>query len=481
MWALVIGFFMILVDSTIVSVATPALLQAFDAEITQVMWVTSAYLLAYVVPLLITGRLGDRFGPRRLYLIGLLGFTAASLWCGLAGDITSLILARVAQGLAAALMTPQTMTVITRMFPPHRRGTAMGLWGGIAGLATLVGPILGGLLVTGPGWEWIFIINVPIGVIGFVLAVMWVPRLSSRAHRFDWFGVLLSAVALFSIVFGIQEGETFNWSLPVLGLIAFGVLVLMAFIWWQQKSSAPLTPPVLFRDRNFSLANVCIVTVGFVITAMPIPLVLYFQSGRGLTAAESALMFAPSAVLSGVLAPFVGRYVQSRNPKGVAIFGLSMLAIALLMYAAMFVSNSPLLWMLLPSVLLGFANACMWGPISLTATRNLPPERAGAGSGVYNTTRQVGAVLGSAVVTAVLAAQLVRTLGPSGEGLLHATTPIPPADLAPFAESMAIAILVPAAVALVGMSVAFFWKAPTLEQLGRAPRTTETEAQSVTT
>ena len=185
LWALVIGFFMILVDSTIVSVANPAILRDLDADITSVIWVTSGYLLAYAVPLLITGRLGDRFGPKRMYMIGLVVFTAASAWCGFAGDITSLVAARVVQGLGAALMTPQTMAVITRIFPPNKRGAAMGLWGSVAGIATLVGPILGGVLVDNLGWEWIFFVNVPVGVVAFVLAWRLVPNLETHAHSFD--------------------------------------------------------------------------------------------------------------------------------------------------------------------------------------------------------------------------------------------------------------------------------------------------------
>ncbi|MGA8255584.1 MAG: MFS transporter, partial [Nocardioides sp.] len=160
---------MILVDSTIVSVATPALIEDLQADVNDVVWVTSAYLLAYAVPVLITGRLGDRFGPKRLYLVGLTVFTIASLACGLTGSIEGLIVARVVQGLGAAMITPQTMAIITRIFPAQRRGKAMALWGATAGVATLVGPILGGVLVDVAGWEWIFFINVPVGIVGFVL------------------------------------------------------------------------------------------------------------------------------------------------------------------------------------------------------------------------------------------------------------------------------------------------------------------------
>ena len=205
LFALCLGFFMILVDTTIVSVATPAIISELHADMNSVVWVTSAYLLAYAVLVLITGRLGDRFGPKNLYLLGLTVFTLASLWCGFRPDRDA-DHRRVVQGLGAALLTPQTMAVITRIFPADRRGQAMALWGATAGVATLVGPILGGILVDALGWEWIFFINIPVGVVGFMLAVRLVPRSDPHAH-FDWLGVALSGVGMFLLVFGLQQGH----------------------------------------------------------------------------------------------------------------------------------------------------------------------------------------------------------------------------------------------------------------------------------
>ena len=277
LWALCVGFFMILVDTTIVSVATPTILTALHTDVDSVVWVTSAYLLAYAVPLLITGRLGDRFGPRRVYFVGLTVFTLASLWCGLTGTIDGLIAARVVQGLGASVMMPQTMAVITRTFPAESRGRAMSLWGAVAGVATLVGPILGGVLVDGLGWEWIFFVNVPVGVVGLVLAVRLVPELPTHVRRFDLPGVVLSAVGMFLLVFGIQEGQTYDWGtisgpISVWSLIVAGVAVLAVFIVWQARTKEePLLSLELFRDRNFSLACVAIAAVGFGVTAMAFP------------------------------------------------------------------------------------------------------------------------------------------------------------------------------------------------------------------
>lgn len=261
LWAMVLGFFMILVDSTIVNVANPAIMAALGADYAGVIWVTSAYLLAYAVPLLVTGRLGDRFGPRRIYLVGLAVFTMASLLCGLSDTLPNLVLARALQGFGASMMTPQTMAVITRLFPAERRGVAMGVWGSVAGIAMLIGPLLGGILVDTLGWEWVFFVNIPVGVVAFVLAITRVPALEQHEHRFDLLGVALSTLGLFLVVFGLQEGNAFAWGtiwgpFSVWGLIIAGVVVLGLFVFWQaQHRGEPLVPLELFRHRNFSLAK----------------------------------------------------------------------------------------------------------------------------------------------------------------------------------------------------------------------------------
>jgi EmrB/QacA subfamily drug resistance transporter len=473
LWSLVIGFFMILIDTTIVSVANPRIMEGLDTDINAVIWVTSAYLLAYAVPLLITGRLGDRFGPKRLYLSGLVVFTLASLWCGLSGNVQMLIAARVLQGLGAALMTPQTMAVITRIFPPDRRGAAMGLWGATAGVATLVGPILGGVLVDGLGWEWIFFINVPIGIVGFILAWRLVPSLTTHPHRFDIPGVVLSAVGLFLLVFGLQEGETYNWGtitgpVTVWGLIISGIVVLVLFVSWQAVNKGePLLPLGLFKDRNFSLANIGITTVGFTVTAFGLPLIFYYQMVRGMTPTQSALMMVPMALISGGLAPVVGRIIDRVNPKYITSTGLLLMAVALFWNSALMHPDTPVWLFLLPSAVLGFANAGIWAPLSSTATRNLPPRQAGAGAGVYNTTRQIGAVLGSAAIAVLMQARLAAELpaapggapGSGGEAGGFGGQ-LPPALHDGFSTAMGQSIMLPAAVIVLGAAVALFFARP---------------------
>ena len=502
LWALVIGFFMILIDTTIVSVANPSIMKGLDlgTDYNAVIWVTSAYLLAYAVPLLITGRLGDRFGPKNIYLIGLVIFTLASAWCGFSGalpggGIGMLITARVVQGLGAALMTPQTMAVITRIFPPDRRGAAMGLWGAVAGVATLIGPLLGGVLVDTLGWEWIFFINVPVGIVAFILAMRLVPKLPTHTHAFDILGVLLSGVGMFLLVFGIQEGGTYNWGtigdgpFSVWGLIIAGIVVLIAFVVWQAlNKKEPLLPLPLFKDRNFSLSNGAITTVGFAVTCMALPLVFYFQTVRGLTPTESALMLAPTAVLSGVLAPVMGRLIDKINPKWVATPGLVLFSLSLFLYSRMLTPDVSIWWLLVPSGLLGIAMSGVWGPISATTTRNLPMDQAGAGSGVFNTTRQIGAVLGSASISALITSRLAADLpkAPGGAAAPATTTgtELPTFLHAGFTQAMSEALLLPAAVAFLGALIVIWWEKPRPPAWGpraAAPAGAQAEAQAAAT
>ncbi|MFF1815882.1 DHA2 family efflux MFS transporter permease subunit [Kribbella sp. NPDC058245] len=469
LWALVVGFFMILVDSTIVSVATPSILADFGTDVGSVIWVTSAYLLAYAVPLLVTGRLGDRIGPKKMYLTGLTVFTLASLWCGLTNSIAMLIVARVVQGLGASMVTPQTMAVITRIFPPDQRGKAMSLWGATAGVAVLVGPILGGVLVDGLGWQWIFFVNVPVGVIGFVLAMRLVPDLPTQKHKFDLLGVALSTVGLFLLVFGIQEGQKHNWDQTVWLMIIAGVVIIGLFVLWQARNrNEPLLPLALFRDRNFSLANVAITTVGFAVTAMAIPLMLYAQVVRGLSPTKAALLLAPMAIISGALAPFVGRLVDTTPPRYIAGFGLACNVVAMTWLSQIISPDLPIWQLLLPMALMGVANGFMWAPIGSTATRNLPMHQAGAGAGVYNTTRQVGAVLGSAGIAALMEARLAHYLpgmsgSVGGEGAASGGK-LPEVAQQGFSDAMAQSLLLPASVLVIGLIAALCFAKPVRRQ-----------------
>lgn len=472
LWALVIGFFMILVDVSIVSIATPELMRSFDTGIEPVLWVTSAYLLAYAVPLLITGRFGDRYGPKRLYLAGLAIFTLASLACGLSPTIGWLIGARVVQGLGASMMTPQTMAVITRTFPPQRRGSAMALWGATAGVAFLVGPLLGGVLLDSLGWEWIFFINVPVGVIGLVAAARLVPTLERHAHAMDWVGVGLSAVGLFLVIFGLQEGESHQWgqfigpvTIPM--LIGLGVVVLIAFVVWQAKGpEEPLVPLGLFRDRNFSLSNLAITMMGLAVTAMMFPMLVWLQTVRGFTPTQAAMILIPQALASIVLAQPVGRLVDRIHPRVLPTLGLGGFALTLFVLSRLMTPDAPL-WAIVVTIgFVGVTGALVWGPLATSANRNLPIHLAGAGSGIYNTTRQVGSVIGSAAIAALMSARISARLGPDaaegfagGPGTGGGGASLPPQVAESLSAAFADSMLLPVAVLVLGALAALAMEA----------------------
>jgi EmrB/QacA subfamily drug resistance transporter len=460
LWAMMVGFFMILVDATIVAVANPSIMENLGASYDAVIWVTSAYLLAYAVPLLVAGRLGDRYGPKNLYLLGLAVFTAASLGCGLADSIGMLIAARVVQGVGAALLTPQTLSTITRTFPAERRGAAMSVWGTTAGVATLVGPLAGGVLVDGLGWQWIFFVNVPVGIVGLAMAVRLIPELPTARPRFDLLGVVLSGVGMFLIVFALQEGQSHDWALWIWATIAGGVGFIVAFIYWQSvNTNDPLIPLVIFRDRDFSLSNLGVATVGLVVTAMFLPLMFYAQAVCGLSPTRSALLTAPMAIATGVLAPFVGKIVDRSHPRAVIGFGFSVSAVALTWLSFEMTPTTPIWRLVLALTAMGVGMAFIWSPLAATATRNLPPQLAGAGSGVYNTTRQVGAVLGSAAMAAFMTSRIgaemppMPTQPPQGQGT---ATRLPAFLYEPFAAAMSQSMLLPAFFALFGVVAALF-------------------------
>jgi EmrB/QacA subfamily drug resistance transporter len=459
LWALLVGFFMILVDATIVSVANPSIMDHLDADFDAVIWVTSAYLLAYAVPLLLAGRLGDRFGPKNLYIVGLAVFTAASLWCGLSGSIQMLIAARVVQGIGAALLTPQTLSTITRIFPPERRGVALSVWGATAGVATLVGPLAGGVLVDAFGWQWIFIVNVPIGIVGIALAYFLVPVLPTEKHSFDVIGVVLSGVGMFLVVFALQEGQSHDWVPWIWGMIAAGVACTAGFIYWQAVNPRePLIPLNIFRDNDFSLSNVGIAVIGFAVTAMVVPVMFYAQAVCGLTPTRAALLMAPMAVATGLLAPFVGKLVDREHPTPIVGFGFSLLAIALTWLSIEMTPTTPIWRLVLPFIAMGIGMAFIWSPLAATATRHLPAALAGAGSGVYNATRQVGGVLGSASMAAFMTSRISAEMPgggdrPAAEG---SVTKLPPYLHEPFSAALSQALLLPAFVALFGVVAAVF-------------------------
>lgn len=442
-WAVLVtlslGFFMTLLDLTIVNIAIPDMMSGLGGSLDQMLWVVSGYALALSVLIITASRLGDLRGPRNLFAAGLVVFTLASIACGLAPTATALIAARVIQGLGAALLTPQTMTLIVAVFPAGRRGTAMGIWGMVAGLATLSGPTLGGVLVSAVGWRWIFLVNVPVGVAAFVLTFLVVPDIRpARTHRFDLTGVLLSAAALFCLAFGLQEGEKYQWG-PVIWLMLGVAGALGAgFVRHQRRRQdrEPLVPFALFKDRNFTAMTALVGLVSVAMLGLVLPFNLYLQSVLHLSAVTAGLVLAPSSLVSMTVGPFAGRLADRVGGKYVLLTGLICYAAGILAITLIAAPGSVWYAFVPATLLTGLGVGCIIAPMSTEAMRHVPPQLAGAASGINNTVRQIGSVVGAAAVGALLQGRLTaelatgKTYAAAFTATLHTAALMPLAALA---------------------------------------------------
>ena len=411
------GFFMILLDTTIVNVAIPAMSAGLNTTLDQILWVLNAYILVYAVLMITAGRLGDLYGQRNLFAIGLAIFTVASALCGLSQNANELIAARVLQGVGAAVLTPQTLAILTTLFPPERRGAAFGIWAGVAGLATLAGPTVGGAIVTYIDWRWIFFVNVPIGVAALVATFVIIPDLRpGRRHGWDIVGVFLATAGMFGVVFGLIEGQRYNWGeiasyvITIPEVIGLGAVLVVLFVIWERFQKEPLVPLSLFEERNFAVSNWIAASISFGMMSLFLPIVIYLQSVRGFSALTSGLTLAPMSLTSMVVAPFAGRMADRIGGKYILMTGIAVFAIG---FATLtFVAGPDSTWInfLVPAIVAGAGMGMTFAPMTTVAMRNISPRMAGAASGVLNTTRQVGAAVGSAVVGALLQSHLATTL-----------------------------------------------------------------------
>jgi len=414
---LVTGFFMIMLDTTIVNVAIPAMSAGLNTTLDQILWVLNAYILTYAVLLITAGRLGDLYGQRNLFAIGLAIFTVASVLCGFAQSADQLIVARVLQGVGGAVLTPQTLSILTMLFPPERRGAAFGIWAGVAGLATLTGPTVGGAIVTYIDWRWIFYVNVPIGIAALVATFVIIPDLRpGRRHGWDVIGIILATAGLFGLVFGLIEGERFSWGeigsywITIPEVIGSGAVLLVLFVIWERFQAEPLVPLSLFADRNFAVANWIAASIAFGMVSLFLPIVIYLQSVRDFSALTAGLTLAPMSLTSMVVAPFAGRMADRVGGKYILMAGILLFSIGFASLTFVVGPDSTWINFLLPAIVAGAGMGMTFAPMTTVALRNVSPRMAGAASGVLNTTRQVGAAVGSAVVGALLQNNLATAL-----------------------------------------------------------------------
>lgn len=413
-----LGTFLTLLDLTIVNIAIPSIVDDIHAPLDGILWMLNAYSLVYAVLLITSGRLGDIFGPRRLFAAGVVVFTISSALSGLSQDATQLVLSRAGQGLGAALLAPQGLPMITSLFPPNRRGGVFAIFGMLAGLAVVLGPTLGGLIVSNWGWRWIFYVNVPVGALILVLTARLIPDLRpGRPHPLDLIGVALATVGLFAVVFGLIEGQRYDWG-TISGLISIplvigaGLALIATFVVQQARRQGrePLLPFEIFADRNFALMAFVLMAMGFAIVGVFLPLTIYYQSVLGLDAFSAGLTIAPQPVAMMLASGPVAALIQKGYGKRILFLGL-LLFVAGQGYVAYTVSADGDRWALLPGLIVaGLGMAGVWTPLYDLGTRALQPRLAGAASGVFSTIQELGAVLATAVVGAVLQNQLATAL-----------------------------------------------------------------------
>ncbi len=439
------GLFMIMLDNTIVNVALPSIERSLGLTQSELEWVVAGYALTFGALMLTGGKLADLFGRRFIFVVGLVVFTAASLGCGLAGTAGLLIGARVVQGVGAALMNPSTLSIITVTFPPRQRGAAIGIWAGVSALALAIGPLVGGLITEHVNWNWIFFINVPVGVLAVVAAFLFIDesRDTSREQRPDLPGLITSALALFSLSYGLIEANNYGWTSTRI-LLAFGIaaVAFVVFILLELRQRLPMLDLSLFKSRGFAGANAVMLFLALAMFGVFFYVSLYVQQILGYSPVQAGAAFLPWTILIMFVAPVAGKLSDRIGARPIVTSGLVLVAGALLWFSHLGVSES--FWALLPGMLLGgLGMAGAMAPTTAAAMRSVAPDKAGVGSAVLNSARQVGGSLGIALMGAIVISGTKSSLE-AGD----------PRNIA-FTNGFHHALEVAAALVLVGAAIAF--------------------------
>lgn len=408
------SIFMLLLDTTIVNNAQRKIQIGLDADLSQIQWILDSYILAYAVLLLSFGRMGDIFGRKKFFVVGTVIFTVASGLCGVAGllgDLVgmpgadALVAARVLQGIGAAMMMPQSLSIISQVFPPEKRGSALGIWGGVVGLGAVTGPLVGGFIATNYAWEWVFLINLPIGVIGVIASMRFLPETldPDASKRLDWGGVLLSGASIFLLVYALIEGPHLGWtSGEFLGLLIASIATFGVFLWWERRQPEPMVRLELFRVRNFVIANAMFMILAFGMLGIFFPLTIYLQGGLGYTPFEAGLISAPLSLSMMVAAPLAGRFTDRSGARLPVIAGMGAIVLGLMLLALQVATDTSWVELVLPMTIMGAGMGMTLSPMTAVAMQEVPRAISGSASGIINTTRSLGQVLGIAVLGSLL-------------------------------------------------------------------------------
>jgi EmrB/QacA subfamily drug resistance transporter len=397
------GLFMALIDVTIVNIALPTLQRELDAGVDTVSWVLNAYNLVFAVVLVSMGRLADQFGRKRFFLIGLTLFTLGSLLCGIAGSIDQLIGFRVIQGLGAGVLAPLALALTTMIFPPQQRGLGIALLAVIANAAATIGPPLGGVLLEYASWHWIFLVNVPIGVAGIVMAARVMPETYdlTAGRKVDALGMLLAGSAVFCLTYALVEGNDAGWgSAEIVGLFAAAAVLAVAFAISQRLGRNPMLTRGLVRNRQFMGANTAFLLFGVGVMGQLFMLVLLLQNLWGYSQLKAAFAIAPVAALGLVVAPLAGRLADRLQPRQFGVPALLTMAGGLL-WLSTAPADAHYLEILGPLILTGAGMGAAFPAINVGAMGSISGQELGLGSGIVNMSRQLGFAIGVALLVAV--------------------------------------------------------------------------------
>jgi EmrB/QacA subfamily drug resistance transporter len=405
---------MAMLDNTVVNVALPTISRELGAGVSGLQWIVDGYVLVFASLLLTGGIAGDRYGRKRIFLAGLTVFTIASAMCGLSQSTGQLIAARAIQGVGAALLMPGTLSIITVTFPPHERAKAIGLWAGMSGLALALGPTVGGLMVEHLGWQSVFFLNVPIGIVAFLTATRTVRESTSEVTReLDIPGLLLGSGALFVATYGLIEANEKGWGDPLIVscLVAFAVLSV-AFLLFESQSPKAMLPLRFFRIPAFSAGATVAFSVSLGMFATFFFMSLYMQLIRGYSPFEAGVRFLPMTAVIIVTAPIAGKYASKHGSRIPMTFGLTLAGTGLLLLSRISVVT-PYLWMVPVFVMMGVGIGATMAPMTAAVMNAVGPERAGLGSATTNTSREVGGVFGIALLGTVLTTRLRSVFEPA--------------------------------------------------------------------
>jgi EmrB/QacA subfamily drug resistance transporter len=404
-WTFVItsvALFMATLDNLVVTTSLPVIRADLGASIEDLEWTVNAYTLSFAVFLLTGAALGDRFGRRRLFVIGLGIFTAASVAAALAPSVEALIAARAVQGLGGAIVTPLTLTILSAAVSPEKRGVALGAWGGIGGLAVASGPLVGGAVVEGISWQWIFWLNVPIGLVLIPLAYFRLKETYGPATRLDLPGLALASTGLFGIVWGVVRGNAVGWSSPeIIGSLLVGSLLTLAFVLWELRAPAPMLPLRFFRSRAFSAANVASLFMFFGMFGAIFLLAQFLQTVQGYSPLDAGLRILPWTAMPIFIAPIAGALSDRIGGRPLMATGLALQAIGLGWLAAVSTPTVPYAQLVPAFVVSGIGMALFFAPVANVVLSAVRPREEGQASGANNAIRELGGVFGVAVLASV--------------------------------------------------------------------------------